>query len=197
MLRKAIYPKVEVLIKPLVEFLNQKGFSPNQLTFAGLALNFLAGYMYANGFLVAGAVILILGSLGDLLDGPLANLSKKSSSFGAFLDSTIDRYSDFFIFGGLALHFARTGQVGWFLIVMGIILGSFATSYTKARAENFIKHCHAGIFERAERLIAIALGTLVPFLLPLILIVLFLGTNGTAIHRIFHTRNALAKDSPK
>ena len=195
MLRKAIYPKVEAIINPIAESLRQKGFTPNQLTYAGLVLNFLAGFLYAKGLLILGALLLLFASLGDLLDGPLARVSKRSSDFGAFLDSTVDRYSDFFIFGGLALYFAKNNEGGWFLIVLGILLGAYVTSYAKARAENLIKHCSVGIFERAERILVIALGTLLPFLLPLCLVILFLGTNVTALHRILYTYQTLKKES--
>lgn len=191
MLRKAIYHKVEGLLTRTARLLDRRGISPNQLTLAGLALNFLAGWVYASGALSLGALIVLFAALGDLLDGPLARISGRVTKFGAFLDSTVDRYSDFFLFGGLALYFVERGQSGWFLLTLGIIMGSFVTSYTKARAENFIENCGVGIFERAERVILLALGTLLPFFLPLICWVLFLGTNATAIHRILFTRKTL------
>ena len=114
-----------------------------------------------------------------------------ATSFGAFLDSTVDRYSNFFVFDGVALHFAKTDQYGWFFIVMGIIMGAFVTSYAKARAESLIKRCNIGLFERAERIISLAIGSLFAILLPAILWVLFIGTNATAIHRILYTRKSL------
>ena len=191
MLRKAIYPKVEGLLTQTARLLDRRGISPNQLTLAGLSLNFLAGWIYASGGLFLGAVVVLIAALGDLLDGPLARMSGRVTKFGAFLDSTVDRYSDFFLFGGLALYFAERGRSDWFLLTLGIIMGSFITSYAKARAENFIENCGVGIFERAERVILLALGTLIPFLLPLVCWILFLGTNATAIHRILHTRKTL------
>lgn len=195
MLRKAIYPKVEKFINPIAKFLNEKGITPNQLTFAGVVLNFVAGWIYASGLFFLGGLVLLIAGLGDLLDGPVARVSGKTSSFGAFLDSTLDRYSDFFIFGGLALHFAKSDQGGWFVIVLGIILGAYATSYTKARAENFIKHCHVGIFERTERILLLALGSLILPLLPFVLWILLIGTHSTAIHRMIYTHKTLTKNS--
>ena len=191
MLRKAVYPKVEGLLTRIARFLNRRGISPNQLTLAGLALNFLAGWIYAGGGLFLGGLVVLIAALGDLLDGPLARISGRVTKFGAFLDSTVDRYSDFFLFGGLALYFVERGRGDWFLLTLGILMGSFVTSYTKARAENFIENCGVGIFERAERVILLALGTLIPFFLPLVCWILFLGTNATAIHRILHTRKTL------
>lgn len=195
MLRKTIYPKVESLLNQIAQTLKQKGFSPNQLTLAGLALNFLAGWIYAAGNFFLGGVVLLVAACGDLLDGPLARVSNRVTKFGAFLDSTLDRYSDFFLFGGLALHYAQQGQTGAFLLVMGTIAGAFVTSYAKARAENFIPECSVGFFERAERVIGLALGSFIPSLMPLVLWILFFGTNGTAIHRILYTTQVLSENS--
>lgn len=195
MLRKAIYPKVEGKLNSIARQLHQKGITPNQLTFAGLAITFVAGWIYASGHFFWGAIVLLLGSFGDLLDGPLARLTGKTSKFGAFLDSTVDRYADFFIFTGLALHFSRQNQTGPFLLALGILLGAYVTSYAKARAENLIESCSVGIFERPERILTIALGSLIPPLIYLSLWILFLGTNVTAIHRILYTRKVLSENS--
>ena len=197
MLRKAVYPKIESILNQWAGFFQKQGITPNQLTLGGLALTFLTGWIYASGHFFLGGIVMLIGALGDLLDGPLARLSGKSSKFGAFLDSTVDRYSDFFLFGGLAVFFAWNGRYGWLVIVLGIIQGAFVTSYAKARAENLIENCSVGIFERAERIILLALGALFPFLLPLALLILFFGTQFTALQRIFFTRQALAENKPQ
>ncbi len=191
MLRKAIYPKVEATLNKAAGYCQAKGFTPNQLTLAGLALNFVAGWIFSEGYFFLGGIVLLIAALGDLLDGPLARLTGKSSKFGAFLDSTVDRYSDFFLFGGVGIHYAKEGEYGALVLILGIIMGSFVTSYSKARAENLIENCSVGIFERAERVIVLAIGTLISPLMPLLLWVLFLGTNATALHRILHTKKTL------
>jgi len=191
MLRENLYPKFEPLIKQAAGQLAKQGISPNQLTLAGVALSLLTGVIYAKGYLFLGGILLLLSGTGDLLDGPLARLTGKADSFGAFLDSTIDRYSDFFVFGGLALHFSRTGETFWFVVVLGIMLGAFAVSYAKARAENFIKDCGVGIFGRSERILLLALGTILSPLLWLALLVLLIGTHSTAVRRILHTKKIL------
>lgn len=185
MLRDAVYPKVEKLLNQTASFLLSKGITANQLTVGGAVVNLLAGLIYAHGAFFLGGLVLLIAGLGDLLDGPVARLSKSASPKGAFLDSCVDRYSDFFVFAGLALFYAKN-QAGWFLLCMGIILGSFVTSYAKARAENFIEKSFTGIFERAERVLLLALGSLLPFLMPLVLWILFLGTNFTAAQRVYH-----------
>ena len=195
MLRKAVYPKVEALLNQIAATLHKQGFTPNQLTLAGLGLNFVAGWIYAGGHLFWGGVFVIVAALGDLLDGPLARTSGKVTKFGAFLDSTVDRYSDFFIYGGLALYYARQDQGSLLVLCLGSLAGSFVTSYAKARAENLIQSCNVGVFERAERVILIALASLFWPLMPLALWILFFGTNATAIHRILHTQKNLTESS--
>src|SRR3990167_6689548 len=160
MLRNLVYSRVEPILNRSAQFCSERKLSPNQLTLAGLAVNFLAGWAYSGGLFFLGGMLVLAAAMGDLLDGPLARLTGKTSKFGAFLDSTVDRYSDFFIFGGLTLHFAKTNEPLMLILTLGILLGSFVTSYAKARAENLIPECHVGVFERAERGITIALGTL-------------------------------------
>ncbi|MCB9799950.1 MAG: CDP-alcohol phosphatidyltransferase family protein [Candidatus Omnitrophica bacterium] len=200
MLRKWLYPKLESIFLKLAAYLNARGFTPNQLTLAGLAVTFVAGCLYAGGLFFIGTLVLLVAGLGDVLDGLLARTTQKTTAFGAFLDSTTDRYSDFFVFGGLAIHFVNTGHYGYFLISLGILLGSFVTSYAKARAENFIPSCSVGFLGRAERIVIICLGTLIAPLLPLALWILLLGTHVTAVYRILHTRKVLeagCDDSPQ
>ena len=192
-LRETLYPKVEPIVARIVSFLSAQGISPNQLTLAGAALNLLAGVIYAKGYLVLGGIMLIVAGAADLIDGPLARTTGKSSPFGAFLDSTVDRYSDFFVFAGLATYFVRNEDIFWFFVTLGIILGAFAVSYTKARAENFIKDCGVGIFGRSERLLLLAAVTILTPLLKLGLLVLLFGTHATALRRILHTKKTLSE----
>ncbi|HNX68370.1 MAG TPA: CDP-alcohol phosphatidyltransferase family protein [Candidatus Omnitrophota bacterium] len=195
MLRKILYPKFESAINRIVAWLTQQGISPNQLTLTGAALNLLAGVIYAKGFFFLGGWMLLVAGLGDLLDGPLARATGKASSFGAFLDSTVDRYSDFFVFAGIAACFIGRGEVFWFLVSLGIILGAFAVSYSKARAENFIKDCGVGVFGRGERVILLGLASIFTPLLKLALLVLLVGTHITAVQRILHTKKTLTGKS--
>lgn len=191
MLRKHFYPLIEGTLKQAARALDAQGITPNQLTLAGLALNFAAGWIYASGHLFLGSLVVIFAGLGDMLDGALARECNKVTPFGAFLDSVTDRYSDFFIFGGLALHFARTGQGGLLVITLGALAGAYAVSYAKARGENFIKNCGVGLFDRALRIIVLLTGCMIPGLLTVSLWVLFIGSNVTAVQRVLHTRKQL------
>ena len=192
-LREALYPKVEPIVTRIVSFLTSQGISPNQLTLAGAALSLLTGVIYAKGYFFLGGIMLIIAGACDLLDGPLARTTGKASPFGAFLDSAIDRYSDFFVFAGLSVYFVRSGEIFWFLVTLSTLLGTFAVSYTKARAENFIKNCGVGFFGRSERILILAAATILSPLLKLALLVLLVGTHATALQRILHTKKILSE----
>lgn len=197
MLRQLVYPKIESLLKGAARFCSERGVTPNQLTLAGMGLNLLAGWIYTGGLFFLGGLVTLLAGLGDLLDGPLARLTGKTSRFGAFLDSTADRYSDFFLFGGITYYYATEESWGLCLAGLGIILGTFLTSYTKARAESLIPACSVGLLERAERVILLAIGSLILPLLPWILGILLVGTHATALQRIFFVRKALGDETGK
>ena len=190
-LRETLYPKVAPIAEAIVSFLKAQDISPMQLTLGGAALSLLTGVIYAKGYLFLGGIALFVAGACDLLDGLLARTTGKISSFGAFLDSVVDRYSDFFVFGGLATYYILRGEIFWFLVSLSIILGSFVVSYSKARAENFIKDCGVGKFGRAERVLLLIAGSIITPLLKLVLLLLLVGTHVTAIQRILHTRKSL------
>ncbi len=192
-LRETVYPKVEPIANAIVSFLKAQGITPNQLTLAGAALSLLTGVIYAKGYLFLGGIMLFISGAADLLDGLLARTTGKMTPFGAFLDSVMDRYADFFVFAGLAAYFARNGEIFFFFVTLGVILGSITVSYAKARAENFIKDCGVGRFGRAERVILLIIGTLVTPLLKWVLVILLVGTHLTAIQRILHTKKILSE----
>lgn len=197
MLRKTVYPKIESTLNQLAGELHKKGFTPNQLTLGGLALNFIAGWIYSTGHLFWGGLFVLLAAAGDMLDGPLARTTGKVTKFGAFLDSTIDRYSDACIFGGLAFYYAKTGQELYLFLCLGGLAGAFVTSYAKSRAENLIESCPVGFVERAERVGTIIVASILWPLMPLALWLLFLGGNATAVQRILFTKKALETASPQ
>lgn len=197
MLRKLVYSKIEPPLNEAAKLLSQKNITPNQVTLGGLVLSIFAGWALSKGNFFLGGLLTLTASLGDLLDGPLARLTGKGSRFGSFLDSTVDRYSDFFLFGGLSFYFARQESWGWFLISLGILLGALLTSYTKARAESLIPSCSIGTLERPERIILLILGSFFLSLLPWILMGLFIGTNATAIQRILFVKKTLEDTEEK
>ncbi|MFH1488222.1 MAG: CDP-alcohol phosphatidyltransferase family protein [Pseudomonadota bacterium] len=173
-------------------------------------MSLLGGLALSTGIFFWGAWIIFLAGTCDVLDGTLARQTGKSSAFGAFLDSTLDRFSDAFPLLGLAYYFAggepwlqlsgsraAAGESSPFAVVVVVlaVTGSFMVSYTRARAEGMGVECSGGLMQRPERLtlliIAALLGSIPgvgPFLLKAVLLILALSTNLTAIQRIIHVR---------
>ena len=193
MLREKLYPKLSSLFNSWADACNRRGITPNQMTLAGGGLSLLAGVAFSNSSLFLGSVFMLVAGICDAVDGALARISGKDSKFGAFFDSTVDRFADGFFLSGLTMHFFNQDEPFWMLITMGLMISSFAVSYAKARAENFIEKCSVGIFTRETRYAAIIIGTaLSPLLKPLLLITFF-GTAWTVYQRIAYTQEQLEK----
>ncbi len=186
MLRRLIGNRIERILGFLGAGLDRKGITPNQLTFSGLAVNLAGAFFYFRGFIVLGGFIILFGGLFDMLDGAVARSAEKASKTGAFLDSVVDRYSDFVIFGGILLFYAADGDLNGTIISLFIISGSFLVSYTRARAELVIPKCDVGLMERPERIILLSAGSILGFFY-LALWLLAVLTHLTAIYRILHT----------
>ena len=155
---------------------------PNLITFIGLLVVAIAAILIFIGKFRIGGVVLIIGSIFDTIDGQIARAEGKTSKFGAFLDSTLDRYAEFFIFFSIA--FAGKGYFLTFLCFVSI-LGTFLTSYTRARAHSLGVDIKEGFFTRVERIIIIVIGLIIlPDQMIYIMAVLAIGTNMTAIQRI-------------
>jgi CDP-diacylglycerol--glycerol-3-phosphate 3-phosphatidyltransferase len=138
--------------------------SPNALTAAGVSLCAVAAalvYLEYRGellFFWLGAVVFVVGSVLDILDGALARQSGKGTPFGAFLDSTTDRMSEGFVLGAIALVFARDGNEVALAFAVAAVAGSFLVSYTRARAEALGLKGDVGLGSRAERVVVITAG---------------------------------------
>ncbi len=166
--------------------------SPNALTVMGLLAGVAVGFFYAAERPGLAAAFIIVCGLFDILDGKVAANSHRRSLFGAIFDSSLDRYSEFFMYAGLAYHF----RAGWGLWLMFFaFLGSTMVSYTRARAEGLGVECAVGMMQRAERLVILFLGTLVGIFFkvldPAILSVMtFIAviSNFTAVQRIFYVK---------
>jgi CDP-diacylglycerol--glycerol-3-phosphate 3-phosphatidyltransferase len=138
--------------------------TPDALTAAGVTLCVAAAvlvyleYRHELLFFWLGALVFVVGSVLDILDGALARQSGKGTPFGAFLDSTTDRVSEGFVLGAIALVFARHGNELALAFAVAAIAGSFLVSYTRARAEALGLKGDVGIGSRAERVVVITAG---------------------------------------
>lgn len=162
--------------------------TPNQVTVIGLALTFVAGGLVAFGHLRWAGVVLIVAGSCDILDGALARSTHASYPYGAFLDSTLDRYSEGAIYVGLAAYFVGMGgplQRWLVLATLAALAGSFLVSYVRARAQSLGFTCETGIFARPERVVATVVGLIVGgWVLYAVVFLLALLTNFTALQRI-------------
>ncbi|MFN8374863.1 MAG: CDP-alcohol phosphatidyltransferase family protein [Anaerolineae bacterium] len=165
---------------------HRMGIHPDWITWAGLVVVALAAYVIANGQFQWGGVLLLLGVPLDALDGAVARAMQRKDKFGAVLDSTLDRYADGLIFGALCYHFALKNQPGVMLLSLASLAGSFAVSYVRARAGEAGLSVRIGLFDRLVRLIIILVALLIPGLLEIGLWVMAIGTNFTAMQRLWY-----------
>ena len=127
-----------------------------------------------------------------MLDGALARRSGKSSPFGAFLDSTLDRASEAIVLAGVAYLLSSRGQSVDAALVVLALMGSFLVSYTRARAESLGVECKVGIMSRPERIILIALGLFFD-VLPYAIYIMLALTVFTVVQRAVYTHGELKK----
>jgi len=181
------------LANGLARIMDRLGFTPNMLTVLGFLLMIPIGALLATGYFRAGAVFILLAGAFDGLDGALARLTDRVTSFGGFLDSTLDRYAEVVLYLGLLIFYQQQPDNVAVLLVYLTIVGSLLVSYTRARAEGAGIECKVGVFTRFERIAVLVLGLFSGWMLPA-LAILALFSHITALQRIWHvfrqTRNA-------
>ncbi|MCK4528738.1 CDP-alcohol phosphatidyltransferase family protein [candidate division WOR-3 bacterium] len=176
-----IKERSRIILSPLVMIFSR--ISPNILTLSGLFIVAIASIFIALGRFHIGAFVLIAGSLLDAIDGEIARKTGKTTTFGAFLDSTLDRYADLFIFLSIAIA-GRESVLAVYSIIA--LLGAYITSYTRARGDSLGVDIAVGLFTREVRIIIIILGLLSGRgFIVYFMILLAIGTNITALQRIF------------
>jgi CDP-diacylglycerol---glycerol-3-phosphate 3-phosphatidyltransferase len=197
---------------PLGDFLLRRGVSPNTVTFVG-TLGVCAGALicFPQGWLLAGVIVITLFVFSDMIDGYMARTSGRTSPYGAFLDSTLDRIGDAAIFGGLAMYYVGPGDSEWraALAIYCLTMGA-VTSYARARAESLGMQAKVGIAERSDRLVSILVMTgladllrilgvndRIMWLIPITLAVLAVASTITVVQRILVVRRqAMALEPP-
>ncbi|MEO7040406.1 MAG: CDP-alcohol phosphatidyltransferase family protein [Gemmatimonadaceae bacterium] len=147
------------LIEPVAEQLVRCDVHPNTITTVGTLCTIAGGVLYAVGHIRLGGWLLGVTALFDVLDGMVARRTERSSVFGAFYDSTLDRVADGFVLGGLAVFFATRSE-WWGVPMVGVcvagLVGSYLTSYTRARAEALGIDARVGILQRPERVVLLS-----------------------------------------
>jgi len=190
------------------------GVAPNCLTLAGVVLTAAAGVCFAigagahfawsldprsgaNAFLLLGFALLVLSSACDMLDGAVARIANRKTRFGAFLDSTTDRFSDFAVYAGIAFYYARQSPANltFTLLCMLAFFHAFMISYTRARAEDLIESCTVGYWQRGERSTAILIAA-AAYNVPALVVQQAVLPLLTVLRRILHTRAVIEGKNP-
>jgi len=152
----------------------------------GLLINIVAAVLFAQGRFRAAGLVVVGAGLFDMVDGRVARITNTVTSFGAFFDSVVDRYSDMALYIGLLVYYARAERFFYVVLVALVMAGSVMISYTRARAESLIPTCKVGFLERPERLVLIIIGALFDRMAPALWVIAVLS-NITVVHRIVYT----------
>src|SRR6478735_902693 len=159
---------------------------PNLLTLIGVLVNVAAGIALAARRFVLAGVVMIVANIFDFIDGKVAHQLHLESRFGAFWDSTLDRFSDLALLTGLIFLYSKLGRSDYVLIAALTLIFSIMTSYARARAESLIERCKVGFMERPERIVLFMIGALTNRMAGVLWVVLVLSILAVA-NRIYYT----------
>jgi CDP-diacylglycerol--glycerol-3-phosphate 3-phosphatidyltransferase len=162
------------------------GISPNTLTLIGVLINCTAALGLAINLFVLSGLIMICANIFDFIDGKVAYITGRQSEFGAFWDSTLDRFSDLALFTGLIWLYARLGRNDYVLITTLTLIFAIMTSYARARAECLIEKCKVGFMERPERIVLFMIGAFTNRMAAILWVILVLSILSVA-NRIHYT----------
>lgn len=174
------------IVEPLARFFGTLGLTPNALTWLGFILTAAVSLVLASGALPLAGVLLIMTLGFDALDGALARLTGATTRFGAFLDSTLDRWAEVVLYGALIWRFLQIDDDRGVMLAVAALATSLLVSYTRARAEGVGLQCKSGLLTRFERLLLLILGLISgQIILALWIIAILAGV--TALQRIWVT----------
>ncbi|KAA1423295.1 CDP-alcohol phosphatidyltransferase family protein [Mumia zhuanghuii] len=184
------------IMTPIADLLLRLGVSPDAVTFVGtIGVSAGALWFFPRGEFFVGVLVVTAFVFSDMVDGIMARKSGRSSAWGAFLDSTLDRIGDAAVFGGLVLWFGGEGDDTVLMVVaLCCLVGGQLTSYARARAEALGMEAKGGIAERSDRLVAVLVMTGLsglfdlPILLTIVLWVLAVASAITVVQRVLMVR---------
>jgi CDP-diacylglycerol--glycerol-3-phosphate 3-phosphatidyltransferase len=186
------------LVDPATRFLVKHRIQPNLLTTIGFVLSTLAAVFIFRDSLLVGGILILIGGTFDIFDGSVARATDRNSSFGAFYDSTLDRFSEIIIFLSLLYWFANRGDMWTGYAILTAMGGALMVSYTRARAEALGFNCLVGFLQRPERIVFIGFGAIFGRigLIVAIYVVAMLSVF-TALQRVFHVYSVSRQNPPK
>lgn len=172
--------------RPLASLARRINVNPNIITLTGFLITTLAAITITIPmWLFIGGILILCGGFFDMFDGVIARVNMRTTNFGAFLDSVLDRYSDSFLLLGFSVYFYKIDMPSGIFLCFGTLIGAFIISYTKARAEGLGEDCQTGLMERPERVLLMAFAAITGWVLPIMWMMLIL-THVTVIQRIYH-----------
>jgi CDP-diacylglycerol--glycerol-3-phosphate 3-phosphatidyltransferase len=165
---------------------------PNTLTLIGVIVN--VGAAWALGFrhFVLAGVVMIVANIFDFIDGKVAHELQLQSQFGAFWDSTLDRFSDLALLTGLIFLYSKLGRSDYVMVAALTLIFSIMTSYARARAESLVEKCKVGFMERPERIVLFMIGAFTNRMAGVLWVILVLSILAVE-NRIYYTYLALNK----
>lgn len=181
------------LLRRVVGALAATGLTPNMFTFLGLFVNSVSAALFAMGRFREAAAILFLAGFLDMVDGQVARRVGRVTAFGAFLDSTLDRYSDIALYLGLVVYYTLIGRPFYMALAAVAMASSFMVSYSRARAESLIPSCKVGFMERPERLVLLLIGGTFNRMAQVLWVIATISTI-TVVHRVVYTWQQLRAD---
>jgi CDP-diacylglycerol--glycerol-3-phosphate 3-phosphatidyltransferase len=159
---------------------------PNVLTLIGVLVNGITAVALGLDAFVLAGLIMIAGNIFDFIDGKVAAITNTASEFGAFWDSTLDRFSDIGLFLGLIYLYADRARTDYVMVASIAMMFVIMTSYTRARAESLIKKCKVGFMERPERIVLFMIGAFTDRMAAVLWVILILSIV-TVADRIYYT----------
>ena len=165
---------------------------PNTLTLIGVLINVGAAWALGFGRFRLAFVIMLVANIFDFIDGKVAHILGLQSEFGAFWDSTLDRFSDLALLTGLIFLYSKLNRSDYVMIAALTLIFSIMTSYARARAESLVEKCKVGFMERPERIVLLMIGTITNRMAGVLWVILVLSILAVA-DRIYYTYLALNK----
>jgi CDP-diacylglycerol--glycerol-3-phosphate 3-phosphatidyltransferase len=163
---------------------------PNTLTLIGVIINVGAAWALGYGRFKLAFVAMLVANIFDFIDGKVAHITRLESEFGAFWDSTLDRFSDLALLTGLIFLYSKLGRSDYVMVASLALIFSIMTSYARARAESLVERCKVGFMERPERIVLFMIGAITNRMAGVLWVILVLSILAVA-NRIYYTYLAL------
>ena len=193
-LEKVLRKTFKGLLDGVASFFLKIGLTPNAVTLLGLAGSIGAAVLIALGMPLWGGIVLLLMAPLDAVDGAMARLSGRSSKFGAFLDSVIDRYSELFIYAAILYMFFEQGNFLGVMVCFAAASGAVLVSYTRARAEALGFDAKVGVMTRVERSIVMIVGLLFGIIMISLVIIAVLAHLTAMMRMVTVWKQAKSRD---